>query len=123
MQVRLDVQHFNEPDITVKTVDNYVVIEGKHEEKEDGHGYISRHFVRRYLLPEWAKGEDVVCNLSSDGVLSITAAKPVPAPIESKEKVIRINQTGKPAAISGGCPATQHGQGDQQANGEKMATE
>ncbi len=44
-QVCLDVQQFKPEEVNVKTVDNFVVIEGKHEEKEDEHGYISRHFV------------------------------------------------------------------------------
>lgn len=50
-QVILDVQQFKPDEITVKTSDKYIVVEGKHEEKQDEHGYISRHFVRRYMLP------------------------------------------------------------------------
>lgn len=50
-QINLDVQQFSPDEISVRTVDDTVVIEGKHEEKEDEHGFVSRHFVRRYLLP------------------------------------------------------------------------
>lgn len=49
-QVNLDVQQFTPNEITVKTVDNAIVVEGKHEEKQDEHGFVSRHFVRRYVL-------------------------------------------------------------------------
>lgn len=49
--INLDVQQFGPNEITVTTVDNTVVVEGKHEEKQDEHGFISRHFVRRYVLP------------------------------------------------------------------------
>ncbi|OWR44133.1 small heat shock protein [Danaus plexippus plexippus] len=39
-QVNLDVQHFKPEEITVKTADGYIVVEGKHEEKKDEHGFI-----------------------------------------------------------------------------------
>lgn len=50
-QIILDVQQFTPEEITVKTTDKYVVVEGKHEEKQDEHGFVSRHFTRRYMLP------------------------------------------------------------------------
>lgn len=66
----IDVQQFAPNEITVRTTgDNTIEVEGKHEERPDEHGYISRN----YVLP---KGHDVnqaVSNLSSDGVLTITA--------------------------------------------------
>jgi crystallin, alpha B len=92
-QVCLDVQQFAPNEITVKTVGNQIVIEGKHEEKEDEHGYISRQFVRKYVLPEGHNIEDVISSLSSDGVLSITAPKKKPEAIEN-ERVVTIVQTG-----------------------------
>lgn len=76
-QVILDVQQFAPSEIVVKTVNNNVIVEGKHEEKQDEHGYISRHFVRKYLLPSDADALDVQSSLSSDGVLTITAPKKV----------------------------------------------
>ncbi|CAH1723688.1 unnamed protein product [Chironomus riparius] len=44
-QACVDVHHFAPSEITVKTVDHTVTIEGKHEEREDGHGSVQRHFV------------------------------------------------------------------------------
>lgn len=38
-QVILDVQQFTPSEITVKTSKEFVVVEGKHEEKADEHGY------------------------------------------------------------------------------------
>ncbi|KAJ8958829.1 hypothetical protein NQ318_019591 [Aromia moschata] len=56
-QANLDVSQFNPEEISVKvTGENTVTVEGKHEEKEDEHGHIYRHFVRRYVVP---KGCDV----------------------------------------------------------------
>ncbi|XP_050302867.1 protein lethal(2)essential for life-like [Anthonomus grandis grandis] len=95
-QANLDVQQFKPEEITVKvTGDNVLTIEGKHEEQQDEHGYISRHFVRRYVLPKNYDIGRVESKLSSDGVLTITAP-----PVESKEvehKAIPITQTGEPA--------------------------
>lgn len=50
-QVILDVQQFAPNEITVKTTDKCIIVEGKHEEKADEHGFISRQFTRRYQLP------------------------------------------------------------------------
>ncbi|XP_036147260.1 protein lethal(2)essential for life [Monomorium pharaonis] len=96
-QVILDVQQFSPSEITVKTVDNYVVVEAKHEEKQDEHGYISRHFVRRYVLPPTHDLVNITSTLSSDGVLTITAPKRNMTPAGT-ERVINVVQTGIPAA-------------------------
>uniref|UniRef100_A0A182JMA0 Uncharacterized protein n=1 Tax=Anopheles atroparvus TaxID=41427 RepID=A0A182JMA0_ANOAO len=80
LQINLDVQQFTPHEITVKTVNNSVVVEGKHDERQDEHGYISRHFVRRYVLPDDHDPKDVLSSLSSDGVLTIVAPKKVQPP-------------------------------------------
>ncbi|KAJ8955713.1 hypothetical protein NQ318_008585 [Aromia moschata] len=95
-QANIDVQQFKPEEISVKvTGDNTVTIEGKHEEKPDEHGYISRHFVRKYVLPENCDIKQVQSKLSSDGVLTITAPK-----VEEDKKVehreIPVTQTGQP---------------------------
>lgn len=95
-QVNLDVQQFSPNEITVKaTGENTITVEGKHEEKQDEHGFISRHFVRKYVLP---KGHDInqtVSNLSSDGVLTITAPRVDKGAIEHRQ--IPITHTGQPS--------------------------
>ncbi|XP_049881927.1 protein lethal(2)essential for life-like [Pectinophora gossypiella] len=92
-QVNLDVQHFAPDEICVKTVDGFIVVEGKHEEKKDSHGYISRQFTRRYSLPEECPPENVESRLSSDGVLSIIATRKVPLAVQGERK-IPVTQTG-----------------------------
>lgn len=96
-QVCLDVQQFSPNEITVKTVDGTVVVEGKHEERQDEHGYISRQFSRRYMLPKGFDANAVSSTLSSDGVLTIKA--PPPEKLESNERNISIQQTG-PARLN-----------------------
>jgi Hsp20/alpha crystallin family len=46
-QACVDVHHFKPSEISVKSVDHTVIIEGKHEERDDNHGSVSRHFVRK----------------------------------------------------------------------------
>lgn len=73
--VKLDIRHFNPEEISVKTVDNSIVIHGKHEEKADEHGFIQREFTRRYVLPDDVDPEAVTSSLSAKGVLSIEAPR------------------------------------------------
>ncbi|CAH0713228.1 unnamed protein product, partial [Brenthis ino] len=95
-EVILDVQQFAPEEITVKATNNSVVVEGQHEEKPDEHGFISRQFTRRYILPTGYEITDLVSTLSSDGVLTITAPKRPPP--NAGERIIPITKTG-PAKI------------------------
>ena len=90
------MQQFKPEEINVKVVDKYVVVEGKHEEKQDEHGWISRQFTRKYMIPEQCDVEQVSSSLSSDGVLSITAPRK-DQPKDKNERSIKIEHTGKPA--------------------------
>lgn len=93
-RVDLDVQHFKPEEVTVKVSDGCVIVEGNHEEKQDEHGYISRKFVRRYMVPKEYNIEGIQSSLSSDGVLSVTA--PRLEALKSSERAIPITQTGGP---------------------------
>ncbi|GJQ70846.1 hypothetical protein Trydic_g769 [Trypoxylus dichotomus] len=96
-QVNLDVQHFAPEEITVKiTGKNTITVEGKHEEKQDEHGFISRQFVRKYVLPENHDIEKIESKLSSDGVLTITTPKISDKP-SLENRTIPIQQTGVPS--------------------------
>ncbi|XP_029165155.1 protein lethal(2)essential for life-like [Nylanderia fulva] len=95
-QVILDVQQFKPDEINVKVVDKCVVVEAKHEEKQDEHGWISRQFVRKYLIPEQCDIDQVSSSLSSDGILTILVARK-DKPETKNERSIKIEHTGKPA--------------------------
>ncbi|XP_072393375.1 uncharacterized protein [Diabrotica undecimpunctata] len=74
-EANFDVQHFRPEEITVKVNDDKsVTVEAKHEEKPDEYGAIYRHLIRKYVLPENCDIERVESKLSTDGVLTITAA-------------------------------------------------
>ncbi|XP_021918142.1 alpha-crystallin A chain-like isoform X1 [Zootermopsis nevadensis] len=96
-KVNLDVQQFSPEEITVKMVDDFIVIEAKHEERQDEHGFISRQFQRRYKLPSAVRLDTLKSNLSSDGILTVTASlKPMPL-LAARERIIPIVLTNAPA--------------------------
>lgn len=87
----VDVQQFKPEEISLKIVDRSIVLEAKHEEKQDEHGFVSREFVRRYVLPEDYDIAEVSSKLSSDGVLSIIAP---PVKKEQGERIIPVIRSG-----------------------------
>lgn len=98
-QVVLDVQQFEPNEIDVKVSDKYVIVTAKHEEKRDEHGWVSRQFTRKYLIPEQCDIDQVSSKLSSDGVLTITSPRKDQPKVEN-ERVVKIKRTGKPALQS-----------------------
>jgi len=80
MEISLDTSQYRPDELNVSVANGAITVEGKHEEKsESGHKMVSRQFVRKYSLPAGTRPEDVVSNLSSDGVLVVTANKGNPA--------------------------------------------
>ncbi|XP_065089956.1 protein lethal(2)essential for life-like [Ochlerotatus camptorhynchus] len=95
-QINVDVREFKPEEISVKAMDTYVIVEGKHEDKDVENGYALRHFVRRYQLPEGHDNEKIVSTLSSDGVLTISAPmKALALPTPKKERTIPVEHPKK----------------------------
>ncbi|XP_049938536.1 protein lethal(2)essential for life-like [Schistocerca serialis cubense] len=107
-EVSLDVQQFRPDEISVKKIDDFIVVEGKHDERKDGHGYVSRQFTRRYRLPDDIEVDQMVSKLSSDGVLTITAPKKTLPPSESRERIVPIVHTNQPA-VAQSAPSRESG--------------
>ncbi|XP_029304636.1 heat shock protein beta-1 [Cottoperca gobio] len=93
-KVSLDVNHFSPEELVVKTKDGVVEITGKHEDRKDEHGFVSRSFTRKYTLPSTANIEKVASSLSPEGVLTVEAPLIRPA-IESSETMIPVNVDNK----------------------------
>ncbi|CAK1595468.1 unnamed protein product [Parnassius mnemosyne] len=91
-QVNIDVHHFAPDEISVKMSDGFIVVEGKHDEKRDEHGFISRQFVRRFKIPDDVNPEAVESRLSSDGVLSVLAL--MKANSQKGERIVPVSHTG-----------------------------
>lgn len=88
-----DVSSFKPEEISVKLVDRDIVVEGKHEEREDEHGFVSRQFSRRITLPKDYDTETITTYLNKDGKMTIKALKP--KPIEPKERIIPIKRVAE----------------------------
>lgn len=88
-QLCLNVQNYLPSEIGVKTVDKSIVVEAKHEERQDDHGYVSRQFTRRIDLSEGINVEGVVATLSTEGILTIKAP-----PAEGNVRQVQVQQVG-----------------------------
>merc|ERR1712233_22903 len=76
LEISLDTAQYRPDELKVTVENGAVQVQGKHEENaEDGTKIISRSFFRKWSLPRNTNRGDVVSNLSSDGVLVITAPK------------------------------------------------
>jgi len=76
IQVRMDVAHFRPEEVSVvHDVSGSVLIEGRHEERNDGEGHVSRAITRRYSLPNDIDTDQMTCTWNTEGLLTITAPR------------------------------------------------
>lgn len=91
-EVALNVHNFKPEEVSVQVVDNNVIVEAKHDERSEDGSYISRHFSRRFTLPENCTIKDIASTLSADGILTVRAP---PKEIDKKNaRKIHIQHTG-----------------------------
>ncbi|XP_066545439.1 heat shock protein beta-1 [Amia ocellicauda] len=94
-KITLDVNHFSPDEISIKTKEGYLEIEGKHEERQDEHGFVSRCFTRKYKLPSEVEAQNISSSLSPDGILSVEAPLPKTASGGPVEIVIPVQVENK----------------------------
>jgi len=88
LEISLDTSGYKPDELKVTVGQSMVSIEGKHEEKsESGKVMVARQFSKSYGLPQGARAEEVVSNLSKDGVLLITVPKAPPTIKEERRSV------------------------------------
>ena len=85
-KVSFDVSKFKPEEITIRSEDGELLVEGKQEAKNEG--YSTRHFVRSYSLPRNIDRDSFQSRLSKEGILSIEAKK-LQKP-EAKDNFIKI---------------------------------
>lgn len=88
-EICIQVKDYAPEEISVKTADGFIVVEGKHEERQDDYGYIARQFIRRVQVPEGCRIEEVVSKLTGDGLLIITVPRPR---VVKKDTVIPVKR-------------------------------
>ncbi|KAL8563225.1 hypothetical protein ACOMHN_034749 [Nucella lapillus] len=88
LALRFDCKDFTPEEISVKTVDNRLMVLAKHTEESPGRK-VYREFSRQYVLPD--KIDPITLNsmLTADGVLSIEG--PAPASVDApRERILPI---------------------------------
>ena len=91
-EAKLNVTNFTPEEITIKVKGNNMLVEGKHEEKQDknGHGYVSRQFTRRYTLPDDVHLEQLSSSMDAKGkTLTIHTPKKI-LQLDGSELIIPI---------------------------------
>merc|ERR1712168_501684 len=76
LEISLDTTGYKPDELKVSAGQGMICVEGKHEEKsEAGQVMVSRQFSKKYSMPASAKAEEVISNLSQDGVLVVSVPK------------------------------------------------
>merc|ERR1712152_63829 len=80
-KILINVDKYQPEELMIKTVDNNVIVEAKHEEKtSDGRSYSTQSFNQSFNLPRGVNPESVTSSLSKSGILTISA--PLPKPLK-----------------------------------------
>jgi crystallin alpha B len=119
-QINLNIDGYTPEELSVKTVDNFITIEGKHEEKTEN-SQISRSFSRKWAIPEGVKIEEINCNLNAkDGILQLEAPRIAPqAKIMENMIPIQIQKETTPSSTQD-QGETEKNTGNSEQETEKM---
>lgn len=92
-KILVNVEKYKPEELVIKTVDNTVLVEAKHEEKtSDGRSYATQSFNQSFTLPKGVNPESVSSSLSKEGVLIISAPLPKALKSSSSERLVPIKQ-------------------------------
>jgi len=75
LRLRFDVSQYRPEEVTVKTVDNRLLVHAKHEEKTPSKT-VYREYNQEFMLPRGTNPELISSTLSTDGVLTVEAPLP-----------------------------------------------
>ncbi|VDO41467.1 hypothetical protein V3C99_000595 [Haemonchus contortus] len=75
LRLRFDVAQYKPEEVTVKTIDNRLLVHAKHEEKTPQRTTF-REYNQEFLLPRGTNPEHISSTLSTDGVLTVEAPLP-----------------------------------------------
>uniref|UniRef100_A0A914LAR0 SHSP domain-containing protein n=2 Tax=Meloidogyne TaxID=189290 RepID=A0A914LAR0_MELIC len=95
--VEIDCYQFRPEELQVKTLDDTLLIEGRHEDVRDRDNYTKMYFVRKYQLPSDVEPQSIASHVDSHGRLTVEAQKRWQA-IEGRERAIPIESQSTTAA-------------------------
>ncbi len=89
-ELSLDTHEYRPDELKINITGDALTVEAKHEEKGDDR-FVSRQFKRSYTLPKGCEADKVTSNLSSDGILMITAPKKPAIKQDDGNRAIQID--------------------------------
>lgn len=90
-KIHVNVEKYKPEELVIKTVDNTVIVEAKHEEKTpEGRSYSTSSFNQSFTLPRGVNPESVTSALSKEGVLTISAPLPKALKSSNPERLVPI---------------------------------
>ena len=93
-KILVNVENFLPEELMIKTVDNNVIVEAKHEEKtSDGRSFSTQSFNQSFALPRGVNPETVSSSLSKVGVLTISAPLPKALKSSGGERLVPIKHS------------------------------
>uniref|UniRef100_UPI0037E6FBF5 heat shock protein beta-8 n=1 Tax=Semicossyphus pulcher TaxID=241346 RepID=UPI0037E6FBF5 len=84
-KVCVNVHSFKPEELNVKTRDGFVEVSGKHEEKQEEGGIVTKNFTKKIQIPIDVDPLTVFASLSPEGVLIIEARQTPPYSLFSNE--------------------------------------
>lgn len=99
-EVKVDVKSYKTEEISVRVKDSYIIVEGKHEERDED-GYVAVHFTHSYIMPEEYDPSTIKSYLNSAGIITITAKRFPPIVNVEPEQPIQVSlNISKPEDLS-----------------------
>ncbi|TNM89352.1 heat shock protein beta-8 [Takifugu flavidus] len=86
-KVCVNVHSFKPEELNVKTKDGFVEVSGKHEEKQEEGGIVTKNFTKKIQIPVDVDPLTVFASLSPEGVLIIEARQTPPYHLFSSESL------------------------------------
>jgi HSP20 family molecular chaperone IbpA len=94
--VDIDAYQFKPEELQVKTLDDTLLIEGRHEDVKDQDNFTKMYFIRKYQLPADVNPQEISSSIDGSGRLTVEAPKRYQA-IEGRERMIPIEGGSKRA--------------------------
>lgn len=90
-RVNLNVRRFKPDELRIKVKNRYIIVEGKHKDKNNDEPFLTNHFVQRFVMPPGSRQEEVTAVLKPNGVLCVTVPKhELPPPLPEREVPIEV---------------------------------
>lgn len=92
--VDMDCYQFRPEEIQVKTLDDTLMIEGRHEDIRDKDNFTKMYFVRKYQLPRDVDFNSIQSSIDAKGRLQVEAGKFNNMALQGRERMIPIEGAG-----------------------------